>query len=300
MSIFINQNTKVIVQGITGFQGSFHTRLMRDYGTQIVAGTTPGKGGTDFEGIPVFDTVREAREATGANASVIFVPPAFAGDAILEAADAGLNICVCITEDIPVLDMVRIKDYLRTKKTRLIGPNCPGVITPGACKMGIMPNDIHLAGHIGVVSRSGSLTYETIKQLSRASLGQSTSIGIGGDPVNGTSFLDAIQAFAADDDTYAVVMIGEIGGTGEQQAAEWISRNMDKPVAAFIGGLTAPPGKRMGHAGAVISGRSGSARDKVEALRSHGIAVAEMSDLICDTMIRELKNRGIYEKCVSL
>ncbi len=300
MSIYIGTDTRIIVQGITGFQGSFHMRLMAEYGSCIVAGTSPGKGGSTLDGIPVFDTVAEAKEATGANATIVFVPPAFAADAICEAADAELDICVCITEDIPVLDMVRVKTYLSGKKMRLIGPNCPGMITPDACKMGIMPNDIHLKGHIGVVSRSGSLTYETIKQLTRAGIGQSTSIGIGGDPVNGTSFLDAVQAFAEDDDTYGIVMIGEIGGNGEQAAAQWIKANTHKPVVAFIGGRTSPPGKRMGHAGAVISGKSGSAQDKIEALTQCGIRVAPMSDLIADTLIEALKEHGLYEKSLTV
>lgn len=299
MSIYIGADTKIVVQGITGFQGSFHTRLMAEYGSNIVAGTSPGKGGSMVDGIPVFDTVAQAKEEKGANASIVFVPPAFAADAICEAADADLDICVCITENIPVLDMVRVKAYLSKKKMRLIGPNCPGIITAGACKMGIMPNDIHLKGHIGVVSRSGSLTYETIKQLTHAGIGQSTSVGIGGDPVNGTSFLDAIQAFAKDADTYGIVMIGEIGGSGEQTAARWIKTNTNKPVVAFIGGRTSPPGKRMGHAGAVISGKSGSAQEKIDVLTECGIRIAPMSDLIADTLIEVLKERGIYEKCLT-
>lgn len=298
MSIFIDKETRVIIQGITGFQGSFHAKLMKEYGTNIVAGTTPGKGGTILNGIPIFDTVAEAKAAANANASIIFVPPAFAKDAIFEAADAQLDLCVCITENIPTLDMVLVKNYLQNKKTRLIGPNCPGIITPGECKMGIMPNDIHRKGHIGVVSRSGSLTYETIKQLTHSGLGQSTSIGIGGDAVNGTSFLDAVKAFHADPDTLAVVMIGEIGGNSEQEAALWVSRHTDMPFIAFIGGRTSPPGKRMGHAGAVINGKSGSAQDKIETLQQCGIRVAPMSDLIGETLIEALKEKGIYEKCL--
>lgn len=299
MSILIGKNTRVIVQGITGFQGSFHTRLMTEFGTAVVAGTSPGKGGQSFDGIPVFDTVAEAKAATDANASIIFVPPAFAADAIMEAASAGLELCVCITENIPVLDMVKVKAFLKAYPIRLIGPNCPGIVTPEACKIGIMPGNIHKKGHIGVVSRSGSLTYETIKQLTLSDLGQSTSLGIGGDPVNGTSFLDAIKLFQEDDDTYAVVMIGEIGGNGEQEAARWIKEHMTKPVVAFISGQTSPPGKRMGHAGAIISGKQGSAQDKVNILTSCGIPVAAISDLIGETLIHELKKKGIYEKCLT-
>ena len=299
MSIYVHADTRVIVQGITGSQGSFHTRLMKAYGTNIVGGTSPGKGGTYLDDIPVFNSVMEAKLATGANASVIFVPPAFAADAICEATDAQLDVCVCITEDIPVLDMVRVKSYMKGKKTRLIGPNCPGIVTPGGCKMGIMPNDIHLKGHIGVVSRSGSLTYETIKQLTHAGIGQSTSVGIGGDPVNGTGFLDAIQAFAQDPDTYAIVMIGEVGGNGEQMAAHWLKEHADKPVVAFIGGRNAPKGKRMGHAGAVVNGKGGSAMDKIQELEACGIPVAPMSDLIGETLISLLKKKGIYESCLT-
>ena len=298
MSILINKDTKVIVQGITGSQGLFHTRHMLDYGTKIVGGVTPGKGGTTIEDIPVFNTVAQAATATGATASIIFVPPAFAANAILEAIDAQIEIVVCITENIPVLDMLKVKNYLKGKNTRLIGPNCPGLITPGECKMGIMPGPIHTKGHIGVVSRSGSLNYETIKQLSNAGLGQTSSVGIGGDPINGTNFLDMVKAFNDDPETYAVVMIGEIGGTGEETAALWIKDNMTKPVVAFISGQTAPPGKRMGHAGAIISGGKGSAAEKIKTLNECGIPVAAASDLIGETLIKRLKEAGIYEACL--
>ncbi|WP_138311627.1 MULTISPECIES: succinate--CoA ligase subunit alpha [unclassified Clostridium] len=299
MSIYIGKDTKVIVQGITGFHGKKHTQLMREFGTNIVAGVTPGKLGQNLDGIPVFDTVAQAVEATGANASVIFVPPAFAADSIMEAVNAGLDICVCITENIPVQDMIKVKNYMKGKKTRLIGPNCPGLVTPGECKMGITPGYVVKPGKIGVVSRSGSLTYETIKQLSEAGLGQSTCVGIGGDPIKGTSFLDVIQAFHEDGGTEAVVMIGEIGGNSEQEAAMWIKEHMNKPVVAFIGGQTAPPGKRMGHAGAVISGGKGTAAEKIRVLNECGIPTARMSDLIGETLIELLKERGIYERCLS-
>jgi len=299
MSIYADKHTKVIVQGITGFNGKKHTQLMKEFGTDIVAGVTPGKLGENVEGIPVFDTVAQAVAATGANASVIFVPPAFAADAIIEAVNAELDICVCITENIPVQDMIKVKDYMKGKKTRLIGPNCPGIVTPGECKMGITPGYVVKPGKIGVVSRSGSLTYETIKQLSSAGLGQSTCVGIGGDPIKGTSFMDVIQAFNEDEDTEAIVMIGEIGGNSEQEAALWIKDHMKKPVVGFIGGRTAPAGKRMGHAGAVISGGKGTAAEKIEVLESCGIPVAGMSDLIGETLIKHLKDKGIYEKCLN-
>jgi len=299
MSIYADKHTKVIVQGITGFNGKKHTQLMKEFGTDIVAGVTPGKLGETVEGIPVFDTVAQAVAATGANASVIFVPPAFAADAIIEAVNAELDICVCITENIPVQDMIKVKDYMNGKKTRLIGPNCPGIVTPGECKMGITPGYVVKPGKIGVVSRSGSLTYETIKQLSSAGLGQSTCVGIGGDPIKGTSFMDVIQAFNEDEDTEAIVMIGEIGGNSEQEAALWIKDHMKKPVVGFIGGRTAPAGKRMGHAGAVISGGKGTAAEKIEVLESCGIPVAGMSDLIGETLIKHLKDKGIYEKCLN-
>jgi succinyl-CoA synthetase alpha subunit len=274
MSILVNRNTKVVTQGITGATGQFHTRTCKEYGTQMVAGVTPGKGGSDFEGIPIFDTVAEARARTGCNASVIYVPPPFAADAIMEAADAGLDLAICITEGIPVLDMVRVKQYLKGAKTRLIGPNCPGVITPGEAKIGIMPGYIHKPGKIGVVSRSGTLTYEAVHQLTELGIGQSTCVGIGGDPVNGTGFIDVLELFNADPNTEGVILIGEIGGTSEEEAADYVKREMKKPVAAFIAGQTAPKGKRMGHAGAIIAGGKGTAADKIEAFRAAGIRVA--------------------------
>src|SRR3970040_1302668 len=263
VSILVNKNTRVICQGITGEQGTFHTRQMVEYSTKMVGGVTPGKGGSNVDGIPVFDTVDEARKKTGANASVIYVPAAFAADAIMEAVDAGVELIVCITEGIPVLDMVKVKRFMSGKKSRLIGPNCPGVITPEECKIGIMPGHIHKAGKIGVVSRSGTLTYEAVDQLTRLGLVQSTCVGIGGDPVNGTNFVDVLEMFAKDKKTQAVVMIGEIGGTAEEEAAAWIEANMRKPVAGFIAGQTAPSGKRMGHAGAIIAGGQGTAKEKI-------------------------------------
>ena len=299
MSILVNKDTKVIVQGITGSAGLFHTQQMLAYGTKIVGGVTPGKGGTMVEGVPVFNTVIDAVKETGANASVIYVPPAFAADAIIEAVDAELDLVVCITEGIPVLDMVKVKRYMEGKKTRLIGPNCPGVITPDECKIGIQPGYIHKKGHVGVVSRSGTLTYEAVDQLTKAGIGQSTAVGIGGDPVNGTSFIDVLKLFNEDEDTYAVIMIGEIGGTAEEEAARWIKENMTKPVVAFIGGQTAPPGKRMGHAGAIISGGKGTAAEKIAALRENGIRVAETPAVIGETLIEVLKERRMLEKCMA-
>jgi succinyl-CoA synthetase alpha subunit len=273
LSILVDKSTRVVVQGITGREGSFHTGQMAAYGTKVVAGVTPGKGGTEHAGIPVFDTVAEAVLQTGATASVIYVPPPFAADAVMEAADAGLALAVCITEGIPALDMVRAFDYLRVRSTRLIGPNCPGIISPGRCKIGIMPGHIHAEGRVGVVSRSGTLTYEAVHQLTNLGLGQSTALGIGGDPVIGTNFVDALKLFQADPDTDAVVMIGEIGGTAEEQAARFVSEHMSKPVIGFIAGQTAPPGRRMGHAGAIISGGKGTALEKMTAMKDAGIHV---------------------------
>ncbi|MDJ0624433.1 MAG: succinate--CoA ligase subunit alpha [Desulfocapsaceae bacterium] len=276
MSIFVNSSTRVLVQGITGREGQFHTRQCIEYGTKIVAGVTPGKGGTSMDDIPVYNTVKEARLATDANASMILVPPPFAADAILEATDAGMEVIVCITEGIPVMDMLRIKNYLSQKKTRLIGPNCPGIITPGECKIGIMPGAIHKpGGPVGVVSRSGTLTYEVVHQLTQVGLGQTTCIGIGGDPVNGTGFLDCLKAFNDDPATESVVMVGEIGGSAEEDASAWIADNMNKPVVGFIAGLTAPPGRRMGHAGAIVSGGKGTAAAKIEAMEAGGIHVCK-------------------------
>ncbi|MEE2961156.1 MAG: succinate--CoA ligase subunit alpha [Myxococcota bacterium] len=272
MSVLVNSDTKLLIQGITGSAGSFHGKLMMEYGTNLVAGVTPGRGGQKFEDkVSVYDTVSEAVKQTGANASVIYVPPPFAADAILEAVDAEIPLVICITEGIPVLDMVRVKRSMAGKDVRLIGPNCPGVITPGQCKIGIMPGHIHKPGRVGVVSRSGTLTYEAVGQLTALGIGQSTCIGIGGDPVNGTNFIDCLKLFNEDPDTDAVIMLGEIGGTAEEQAAAWVKENMTKPVAAFIAGATAPPGKRMGHAGAIISGGKGTAKDKFDALEAAGI-----------------------------
>jgi succinyl-CoA synthetase alpha subunit len=274
MSVLVNKNTRVLTQGITGATGQIHTRACKEYGTQMVGGVVPGKGGTDFEGIPIFDTVEQARKTTGANATVIYVPPPFAADAILEAVAAGIELVICITEGVPVLDMVKVKRYVRASKNRLIGPNCPGVITPGECKIGIMPGYIHKPGDIGVVSRSGTLTYEAVYQLTQLGLGQSSCIGIGGDPIVGTNHTEAMQLFNEDPKTRAVIMIGEIGGTAEEEAAQYVKQHMKKPVVAFIAGQTAPKGRRMGHAGAIISGGRGTAADKIEALKAAGITVA--------------------------
>jgi succinyl-CoA synthetase alpha subunit len=291
VSILVNKETKVITQGITGATGQFHTRACREYGTQMVAGVTPGKGGTDFEGIPIFDTVSQAVAATGANASVIYVPPGGAADAIMEAADAGLALVVCITEGIPVLDMVRVKRYLQRRSTRLIGPNCPGIITPGECKIGIMPGYIHTPGGIGVVSRSGTLTYEAVHQLTSLGLGQSTCMGIGGDPIIGTGFIDVLELFEKDSQTTGVILIGEIGGSAEEQAAEFVREHMTKPVVAFVAGQTAPPGKRMGHAGAIIAGGRGTAADKIKAFERAGIRVAKSPAELGSTMAAALAER---------
>jgi len=284
MSILVNKSTRVLTQGITGATGQFHTKACKEYGTQMVGGVTPGKGGTAYEGIPIFDTVERAVKATGANASVIYVPPPFAADAILEAADANIPLIICITEGVPVRDMVKVKRYLAGRSSRLLGPNCPGTITPGQCKIGIMPGHIHKPGTVGVVSRSGTLTYEAVDQLTRLGLGQSTCVGIGGDPVHGFEFLDVLKLFNDDPETEAVVMIGEIGGSAEEHAAAWIGANMKKPVAGFIAGQTAPPGKRMGHAGAIISGGKGTAKEKIAAMKQAGIRMASSPATIGRTM----------------
>ena len=280
MAILVDKNTRVITQGMTGKTGLFHTKACKEYGTQMVGGVSPGKGGTEVEGIPVFDTVEIAVKETGANASVIYVPPPFAADAIIEAADAKVPLVICITEGIPVLDMLRVKSYLATTNTRLIGPNCPGVITPGQCKIGIMPGHIHMTGNVGVVSRSGTLTYEAVGQLSKLKIGQSTCVGIGGDPLNGTNFIDCLEMFDKDPGTEVIVLIGEIGGDAEEQAAAWIKANTKKPVVAFVGGATAPPGRRMGHAGAIISGGSGTAEAKFAAFEAAGAHVVRSPALI--------------------
>ena len=298
MSIILNKDTKVIVQGITGKTAMFHTKQMLEYGTKIVAGVTPGKAGQVVEGVPVFNTVQDAVEATGATASVVFVPPRFAADSIMEGVEAGLDLVVCITEHVPVEDMIKVRAYMAGKKTRLIGPNCPGILTVDEAKLGIIPGYIYKKGHVGVISRSGTLTYEASFQLSQAGLGQTTAVGIGGDPVKGTDFIDALKLFKDDDDTLALIMIGEIGGTAEEDAAKWIAENMpDKPVVGFIAGTQAPPGKRMDHAGAIIAGGKGTAADKIKALNAVGIPVAENVAQIGETMVKLLKEKGIYDKC---
>lgn len=296
MSILVNKDTKVITQGITGATGLFHTKQALEYGTQMVGGVTPGKGGTTVEGLPVFNTVAEAVAATGANASVIYVPPAFAADSIMEAVDAELDLVICITEGIPVLDMVKVKRYLEGRHTRLIGPNCPGVITPGECKIGIMPGYIHKPGKVGVISRSGTLTYEAAYQLSSRGIGQSTVVGIGGDPVKGTEFIDVLKMFNEDPDTEALIMIGEIGGTAEEEAAEWVKENMTKPVVGFIAGVTAPPGRRMGHAGAIVSGGAGTAESKIKKMQECGIRVAPTPSEMGATLYAVIEERGLLDK----
>ncbi|MBE0335445.1 succinate--CoA ligase subunit alpha [Paenibacillus sp. 23TSA30-6] len=308
MSILVDKHTKVITQGITGKTALFHAKGALDYGTQMVGGTSPGKGGTEVEitlengqqvKLPVFNTVSEAKAATGATASVIYVPPAFAADSILEAVDAELDLVICITEGIPVLDMIKVNRFMEGKKTVLIGPNCPGVITPGECKIGIMPGYIHLPGHVGVVSRSGTLTYEAVHQLTTRGIGQSSAVGIGGDPVKGSEFIDILQRFNEDPNTHAVILIGEIGGTAEEEAAEWIRDNMTKPVVGFIGGVTAPPGKRMGHAGAIISGGKGTAKEKIATLEACGIKVAPTPSEMGSTLVSVLEARGILNLCTT-
>jgi succinyl-CoA synthetase alpha subunit len=299
MSILIDKNTKVITQGITGATGLFHAQGARDYGTQMVGGVTPGKGGSRIDGFPIFDTVEQAVQATGANASVIYVPPIGSADAIMEAVDAGIELVICITEGVPVLDMVKVKHFMKDKKARLVGPNCPGVITPGECKIGIMPGYIHKKGPVGVVSRSGTLTYEAVWQLSTRGIGQSTCVGIGGDPVNGTSHLDVLRMFEADPETQAVIMIGEIGGDAEEQAAAFVKARMSKPVAAFIAGATAPKGKRMGHAGAIISGGKGDAASKKAYLRECGISVADSPAEMAEALLKVWQPSGWERLCIA-
>ena len=288
MSILVDKNTKVLVQGLTGKEGTFHAKACAAYGTKIVGGVTPGKGGTTHEGFPVFNTVQEAVDKTGADASMIFVPPAFAADAVMEAADAEIDLVVCITEGVPALDMLRVWNYLQDRRARLIGPNCPGIISPGKCKIGIMPGHIHREGYVGIVSRSGTLTYEAVYQLSQLGIGQSTAIGIGGDPIIGTNFVDALELFNKDQQTEAIVMIGEIGGNAEETAAEYIKAYVKKPVVSFIAGQTAPPGRRMGHAGAIISGGHGTAAEKVKALEAAGIRVAKTPAVIGELVAQAL------------
>ncbi|MBR3624346.1 MAG: succinate--CoA ligase subunit alpha [Selenomonadaceae bacterium] len=304
MSVLINENTKVIVQGITGKQATFHTKKMLEFGTKIVAGVTPGKAGQNVEGVPVFNSVADAVKATGANASVIYVPPRFAADSIMEGVEAGLDLVVCITEHIPVEDMVKVRRYMEGKKTRVVGPNCPGIMTPGegdgskGTKLGIIPANIMKKGHVGLISRSGTLTYEAAFQLMNAGIGITTAIGIGGDPVKGTDFIDCLELFKNDPETEAILMIGEIGGTAEEEAAAWIKENMpNKPVAAFIAGRQAPPGKRMGHAGAIIAGGKGTAADKIKALNAVGIPVADTVAHIGETVVENLKKHGKFDIC---
>lgn len=298
MSVFVNKDTKLIVQGLTGRQATFHTKIAMEYGTNVVAGVSPGHAGERVMGIPVFDTVSDAKAATGANASVIYVPARFAADSIMEAIDADLDMVVCITEHIPVLDMIKVRAYLKNHPgTKFLGPNCPGILTVDEARLGLLPTYIHKKGHVGVISRSGTLTYEATYQLTMAGIGQTTCVGLGGDPVKGMDFIDALDAFNRDNDTYAVVMIGEIGGTAEEEAAEWIAANMKKPVVAFISGRQAPPGKRMGHAGAIISGGKGTADEKIKALNAVGIEVADTVADIGETMVSVLKKSGLYDKC---